>query len=219
MGDFNSEPSDEHVESFCDCYNLYNLVKEKTCFKGPPKCYDLILTNCKFSFQNTMALTSGFSDFHKMTVTILKTEFVKADPVQINYRDYKKFNVSRFNTDLRNKINSDSASNTKYNRFQDILREVLDYHAPLKKKYLRANNSPFMTKQLRKLIMIISRCKNAYYKNETVEKWEQYRRLRNECVKMTKKVKRDYFQKLNINSVNDNKTFWKTVKPYFSNKK
>ena len=47
MGDFNSEPSDEQVETFCDSYDLHNLVKEKTCFKDPPKCYDLILTNCK----------------------------------------------------------------------------------------------------------------------------------------------------------------------------
>ena len=90
MGDFNSDPSDEQVESFCDSYDLHNLVKEKTCFKGPPKCYDLILTNCKHNFQNTLVLTSGFSDFHKMTVTVLKTEFVKTVAVQINYRDYKK---------------------------------------------------------------------------------------------------------------------------------
>ena len=34
MGDFNSEPSDEQVESFCTSYNLHNLVKAETCFKG-----------------------------------------------------------------------------------------------------------------------------------------------------------------------------------------
>ena len=33
-----------------------------------------------------------------------------------------------------------------------------------------------------------------------------------------KKVKREYFENLNINFVNENKTFWKTVKHYFSNK-
>ena len=60
MGDFNSETSDEQVESFGDSYDLHNLVKEKTCFKGPQKCYDLILTNCKHNFQNTLVPTSGF---------------------------------------------------------------------------------------------------------------------------------------------------------------
>ena len=78
-----------------------------------------------------------------MTVTILKTKFVKTDPTQINYGDYKKFNISSFNEDLRNEINSDVTSSSNYNRFQNIVREVLDNHAPLKK---RANNSAFMTK-------------------------------------------------------------------------
>ena len=39
MGDFNSEPSDEPIETFLSCYNLHNLVTENTCFNGPPKCY------------------------------------------------------------------------------------------------------------------------------------------------------------------------------------
>ena len=77
-----------------------------------------------------------------MTVTVLKTEFVKADPIQINYRDYKKFNPFIFNEDLKTRLNIDGSSNSNYSRFQNILREVLDYHAPIKKKYNRANNSP-----------------------------------------------------------------------------
>ena len=75
-----------------------------------------------------------------------------------------------------------------------------------------------MTKQLRKMIMNRSRSKNAYFKNKTVENWKKYRKLRNEYVKLTKKVKREYFENLNIKSVNDNKTFWRTVKPFFSDK-
>ena len=218
MGDFNLEPSAEPIETLCDSYDLYNLVKEDTCFKGEPKCYDLILTNCKHNFQNTMALTTGFSDFHKMTATVLKTEYVKADPIQVNYRDYKHYNPRLFREELRNNLNSDTQSTTNYNNFQNILCNVLNKHAPMKKKYLRANDSPFMTKHLRKMIMNRSRCKNAYTKSKTVENWEKYRKIRNECVKITKKAKKDYFQNINIKSVNDNKKFWKTIKPNFSNK-
>ena len=95
---------------------------------------------------------------------------------------------------------------------------MLNKHAPLKKKYLRENNSLFMTKQLRKMIMNRSRCKYAYFKNKTVANWEKYGKLRNDCVRVRKKVKREYFEKLNINVVNENKTFWKTVKHCFSSK-
>ena len=218
MGDFNSEPSDEPIETFCGSYNLHNLVKEETCFKGPPKCYDLILTNCKHNFQHTSAVTTGFSDFHKMTVTVLKTEFIKADPIKIHYRNYKNYNHFEFSNELRSELNNDVTSNNNYNNFQNILCNVLEKYAPLKRKHLRANNSPFMTKQLRKMIMNRSRYKNAYFKSKTTENWEKYRKLRNDCVSLTKKVKREYFANLNINSVNDNKTFWRTVKPFFTDK-
>ena len=66
MGDFNMEPTDNIMHNLCDGYNLFNLVKEPTCFKGPPKCYDLKLTNCKYNFQNSKILNTGFSDFHKI---------------------------------------------------------------------------------------------------------------------------------------------------------
>ena len=58
----------------------------------------------------------------------------------------------------------------------------------------RANDSPFMTKQLRKLIMNRSRCKNSYYKYKTVENWEKYGILRNACVKATKSQKQNISQ-------------------------
>ena len=174
----------------------------------------MMLTNCKKCFQNTESITTGFSDFHKMTVSILKTQFVKIDPIQINHRDYKNCYPINFTRDLRNNLNDDDTLDTNYNRFQKILYNViLDTHAPLKKKSLRANNSPFMTKQLLQMIMNRSRCKHSYHKNQTVGNWERYQKLRNECVKLTKKVKREYYQKLDVNSINDNKTFWKTVKP------
>ena len=91
------------METMCNSYELLNLLNEPTCFKGQPKFYDLILTNCKHCFQNTEALTTGFSDFHKMTVTVLNSEYVKADPIKVNYRDYKQFNCILFREELKTK--------------------------------------------------------------------------------------------------------------------
>ena len=182
MGDFNAEPAVECVQTFCDSYTLYNLVMEKTCFKGPPKCYDLILTNSKYSFLNTKALTTGFSDFHKMTVSMMKTEFVKSDPLQIRYRNYKNFEPTLFNSELKSTLDANINSNSEFNVFHEILSTLLDKHAPIKKKQIRANNSQFMTKPLRKMMMNRSKCKNAYYNNKNAENWEKYRILRNKCI-------------------------------------
>ena len=104
-----------------------------------------------------------------MTINVLKTEFVKADPIQIKYRDYKNYCSSNFNEELNDKLKRDSSSLTDYNKFQSILCEVLDKHAPQKKKYLRANNSSFMTKELRKMIMNRSRSNFFFFKTKQLK--------------------------------------------------
>ena len=56
-----------------------------------------------------------------------------------------------------------------YSQFEKAFVTVLDNHVPLKKKQLRFNHSPFMTKALRKAIMTRSRFKNIYNKKRSYE--------------------------------------------------
>ena len=41
---------------------------------------------------------------------------------------------------------------------------------------------------------------------------------RNLCVKLLREAKREYYKNIDLKSLNDNRTFWKTVKPLFSGK-
>ena len=61
------------------------------------------------------------------------------------------FNENSFNNDLKTKLNSIKILD--YSSFEDILINVLNTHAPVKTKTIRANNHKFMTKTLRKAIM------------------------------------------------------------------
>ena len=88
----------------------------------------------------------------------------------------------------------------------------------MKKKYARANDGPFMNRALRKATMLRSRLKNRYNKSPTVERWEAFRKQRNLCVKLFTTAKRNFYKKLNISDITDNKKFWKTVKPILSDK-
>ena len=74
MGDFNADMENVSLKHFCDLYNLKNLIKVPTCFKNPenPKCIDLVLTSSYRSFQNSYAIETGLSDFHKMIVADIK---------------------------------------------------------------------------------------------------------------------------------------------------
>ena len=82
VGDFNSEIYDKCMNDFCQSYNLSTLIRESTCYKNPenPSCIDLFLTNSPNSFQNSSMVETGLSDFHRMTVTVMKTSFQSIPP-------------------------------------------------------------------------------------------------------------------------------------------
>ena len=75
LGDFNYTVSETDMKDFCQIYDLHNLIKEPTCYKNAKNLssIDVMLTNRKGSFQNSMVVETGLSDHHKMTVTVLKT--------------------------------------------------------------------------------------------------------------------------------------------------
>ena len=88
-------------------------------------------TNSIGSFQKTTAVASGSSGFHKMIVTPCKPYFRKSNPKEILYRNYKNFDIDTFKNVLRLKLQSIKSCEI----FEQVILEVLDEHAPLKKMY------------------------------------------------------------------------------------
>ena len=220
LGDLNSEMQETSLHEFCNIYNLYNLIKEPTCYKNPlnPSSIDLILTNKPRSFQNTLTLETGLSDFHKMIITVLRSCVPKKRPVCIKYRDYSNFNSSTFSYILNQNLNVSNPVFYDYEYFKSTFMALLNYHAPMKEKMIRANNAPFMTKSLSKAIMTRSRLRNKFLKAPSKESEDKFKKQRNFCVNLLKKVKKTYYNNLDMNIVLDNKKFWKTIKPLFSDK-
>ena len=66
--------------------------------------------------------------------------------------------------------------------------------------------------------MLRSRLKNNFNKQRSDENWDNYKKQRNFCVKLLRQTKEKYFSDINVKSISDNKKFWKTIKPFFSNK-
>ena len=90
VGDFNTEVTQTSMKVICGSYEFENLLKDATCYKNPenPSCIDLILTNNPNSFQNSEVIETGLSDFHNMTVTVIKITLEKLKPNIIYYRNY-----------------------------------------------------------------------------------------------------------------------------------
>ena len=132
--------------------DLTNLVKEGTCYKSPrnPSCSDLNLANSPLSFQNTSSVFTGLYDFLKLFLTVFKTTFVKSKPKELSYRDYKHIIHECFEKDLKYALSTFEKIN--YQEFDKTFIEILNKHAPMKKKLVTTNQAPYMTKALRKAI-------------------------------------------------------------------
>ena len=82
------------MNAFCERCGLSSLIKEPTCYKNPanPICIDLVLMHLPCSFQNSSAVETGLSDFHRMIVTDLKTTFLRLLPKKKTlYGHYSNF--------------------------------------------------------------------------------------------------------------------------------
>ena len=101
--------------------------------------------------------------------------------------------------------------------FQNVYLASLNSFAPLKKKYVKANQASFMNIELKKAIMIRSKLRNKFLKSRS----EEDRKTTNReicALSCLKKQKRNYFSNLNTKRAVDNKKFWKTVKSSFFDK-
>ena len=64
-------------------------------------------------------------------------------------------------------INSSDSYLTNFKGLQYTLQRALYKHAPLKKRYVRANQQNFMDKELNQAIMVRSKLRNKYLKSKS----------------------------------------------------
>ena len=138
-------------------------------FKNPEKtsCIDLIITNRPRCFQT---LETGLSDFHKITLTVMKVFCKKQKPTIITYRSYKHFSNEVFMANVQNSISANvqnrisqvtsENNDLESDLFKPALNKAIQKHAPIKHRYVRANQAPFKNKTINKEIMKRSQLTN-----------------------------------------------------------
>ena len=146
----------------------------------------------------TKAISTGLSDFHKMVITVLKQTFQSSSPKELVYRDYENFDRPTFRSELEKKLNQQI---NEYRHFKQIFLEVLNAHGPIKRKLLRANHVPYMTKAFRKAIMKMSELEVKYVNKETNENLKSYKKQMSFRSKLYKKVRKKYYEMLDLNIV------------------
>ena len=101
------------------------------------------------------------------------------------------------------------------NSFRKTILSVFNKYAPVKTKYIRANEAHFITKNLYKEIMTRSRLRNKYLQSKSLTDRKNYNIKRKFCKNYLRTNKKEYFNDLNTKKVADNRTFWGDVVPFF----
>ena len=89
---------------------------------------------------------------------------------------YKHFDSDVFRNVLKQELQKIGILNITYDIFDSTFMENLSIYAPMKMKYIRANNAPFMTKLLSKAIMNRSRLNNRFNKDPCTENEYKYKK-------------------------------------------
>ena len=102
---------------------------------------------------------------------------------------------------------------------QNLLKSFCKYLTSMlqkKQKFIKVNNSNFATKNVRKAIAKRSKLRNKYLRVRTNEATSLCNKQRNLYVSILRKNKRGYFGNLNNKIFTENRRFWKTISPLFS---
>ena len=138
----------------------------------------------------------------------------------LTYRNYEHFSNEAFMFDVKNSIiqMTSGGNDLEPDRFKTALENVFQRHAPIKKRYVRANQGPFINKKINKETMKSSRLRNKFLNTKSDIDRKAYNKQRSLYVSLIRSEKKNFFSNINTSDITDNKTFWKTVKSFFTDK-
>ena len=94
----------------------------------------------------------------------MKIFYKKQRPKIVRYQNYRNFDNEHFINEVKNSIGQKHCQNKslEFGSFKKKVDNILQKHAPLKKRYARANQALFIDKNINKHIMKRSRLRNKF---------------------------------------------------------
>ena len=202
MGGFNAEVSETCFSSFCELYEVKSIINQSICYKNPKNLsgIDLFLTISPNSFQKSTVVETSLSDFHKLIVTVMKSYSTEWTPNVVTYRKHANFDKNKFIDEISFNLTKHNLEELTVEAFISMFKTVFEKHATVKKKYLKANHSKFLTKELSKAVMLRSKLRKRFLKDITEESRCKYKK---------QKAKKDYYENIEISNLTDSNKFWK----------
>ena len=122
-----------------------------------------------------------------MSLTVMKVFYNKQKP-KIQYRKYKSFSNEAFMHEFERALAR--FSQISFGTFKSTVDNILQKHAPIKKRYVRSNQASFINSKIHKEVMRRTRLKNKFIDSKTGADGIANNKQRNYCVSLYEKKKK-----------------------------
>jgi hypothetical protein len=221
MGDMNvdllkNNPLGQKLISGFQEYCYTQLVTESTHHtKTSHSLIDHIYTNTTDFISQSGVLTSGISN-HDIIYIVHKKQFQSFNTKTIRSRNFKQFDNEAFSQDIlsfpwENIYAFNDKIDDQVTFFESSLSTILNCHAPLITKTIRAKPSAWLNQDLKKQMRLRDQIKRQHNISKCPILYKKYQSLRNQINIACRKQKQKHFHNL-FNKSNDSKDLWLAYK-------
>lgn len=207
-----------HTIKLTDLFDVYQLQQH---IKSPTRVtnktstlLDLILTKIDdLKTIDSGVIHLGISD-HSLVYICRKISIPREKPKIVETRQFKNFNITQFQHDLREALNTlhDSYTdpNTAFHDWKEIFLEIADFHAPIRRKKVKSEYNPWLTNEIKSMSYRRDYLKKKAVSLNSTPFYESYKRCRNQVNRLIKEVKANYY-KSKLENCKNSKESWKTI--------
>ena len=207
-----------------EVYGLECLIKDPTRITPTSETVlDVILTNKPELFKTSGALNPEMSDHH-LVYGIMKERVSQHERKVVTFRSTRTLDVEKLNEDLScapwNVMDSFDTLDEKYLFWESLLNTIeREKHMPTKRMRFRKVNVPYMTPEWKRAIKMKRKFAKQCAQSRTEENWELKRIWRNKATDYRRKAIEEYWKQKADDLKAKPSEFYKTFRPFLSDKK
>ena len=227
LGDLNcdltAKKRSTDTKDLCKLFNIYQftqLIKSPTRItQHSSTTLDLIFTTNTEKIINFGVLNCSISD-HSLVYAIRRAKIPRGPIKTVKCRNFKDYSTENFIADLHSTpwdgVDTSLTVNESWSCFKDTLVKISNKHAPTYTRRIRSNTLPWVTPQIRSLIVQRNFHHKKALKSGSDRDWSSYRDLRNRVTSSIREAKKLYYSKLIEENKSDSSKLWKALKSAIS---
>ena len=207
---------DTRLVDFCNRFCLSNRIDNPTrVTKTSKSLIDVLLTSHAECYATSGSLHFGLSD-HDLIFTVQKNKNSRPKPRLIEFRSRKNFNLPDFLADLKrvpwsSAYTFDNADDV-WVHWRTLFKDVLDQHVPLKKKWIRGDQLPWISPDLLREISHRNKLFKRHKRSPTSTSWDDYKLQRNKVTSLQRNALKRFCCDASLSARHPGE-FWRKMKP------